>query len=154
MSCSGSTETAENNKYTCDRLAALLFWEVACEIQTAICVLNWKDVCIFKLSTTLANSSLYTTTLGRPLAHGTHLKISMCRLHCAFGTSLEMNLPPNCHARQPGRPAGRRSRQRSAECISGKVHRSTTRKINDSNRNTARIQYPRYLSTANNSSLN
>ena len=51
----GSTETAENNKYTRDRLAALLFWEVAREIQTAICVLNWKDVCIFKLLTTLVS---------------------------------------------------------------------------------------------------
>ena len=60
MSRSGSTETAENNKYTCDRLAALLFWEVAREIQTAICVLNWKDVCIFKLSTTLVLLATYS----------------------------------------------------------------------------------------------
>ena len=63
MSRSGSTETAENNKYTHDRLAALLFWEVAREIQTAICVLNWKDVCIFKLLTTLEISEVILTAL-------------------------------------------------------------------------------------------
>ena len=53
MSRSGSPETAENNKYTGDRLAALLFFKVAREIQTVIYLLNWKDVCISYLLTTL-----------------------------------------------------------------------------------------------------
>ena len=63
MSCSGSPETAENNKYTLDRLAALLFCKVAREIQTVICVSNWKDVSISYLLTALAPFDVKTTHL-------------------------------------------------------------------------------------------